>query len=130
MGQKNFKPRHQNNSLSRAFNPRQKILNMYDVAWEKYRARFLKINSDCYACGKKATEVDHLIPHQGDEKLFKKLDNHIPLCVSCHSTVTSKFDRYYRPGNPVTEKIKFLSRNRFPTDTWIPTKVKVLASYL
>lgn len=102
---------------------------MYDGAWEKYRRRFLEVNNECYSCGRPATVVDHLIPHQGDEVLFKKLDNHIPLCEICHNTVTTKFDRNYRPGNPVTEKIKWLSRNRMPGGEWNFKKVKVLARY-
>jgi 5-methylcytosine-specific restriction endonuclease McrA len=103
---------------------------MYDHAWEKYRARFLSINPECYACAKPANVCDHLIPHQGDEKLFRKLDNHIPLCFACHNTVTGLFDCKYRAGNPVTKKIAWLNRNRVPGDGGNPRRVKVLASYL
>ena len=103
---------------------------MYDRAWEAYRLKFLALNPECYACGKRATEVDHLTPHQGDEKLFKKTDNHIPLCESCHSTVTAKFDMKYRAGNPITDKIRWLNSRRTTTDTWSPKKVKVVPSYL
>jgi len=97
--------------------------------WRNYAAKFLAINKECYACGKPATVVDHLKPHKGDEFLFKKTDNHIPLCTSCHNTVTSKFDRYYRQGDSIENKIKWLSRLRGVTDGWFPKKVKVLPSY-
>lgn len=133
MGQRTFKPRHQTSSLSKAFNPlRQKSQAMYkSEAWIRYCDKFLAVNPECYACGKKATEVDHLIPHKGDELLFKKLDNHLPLCKSCHSTVTMKFDVRHRGIGVNLEKIKWLNHRRIPTDEWpLPRKVKVLASYL
>lgn len=102
---------------------------MYDRDWERYRARFLAINPECYACAKPAVVVDHLKPHQGDQQLFEKLDNHLPLCISCHNTVTTKFDRQYRAGNPITDKIKWLNRNRIPGDGGNPRRVKVLPNY-
>jgi 5-methylcytosine-specific restriction endonuclease McrA len=102
---------------------------MYDGGWERYRIRFLRVNPECYACAKKSVVVDHLVPHQGDERLFKKLDNHIPLCISCHNTVTAKFDRNYVAGSPITEKIKWLNQNRMPGDGGNPRRVKVLSSY-
>src|SRR6185369_5488186 len=126
MGQSSFVPRHRRNPTGKKFNGRAKIDAMYDKDWERYRGRFLAINSECYACGKPSQVVDHLKPHQGDVGLFEKLDNHIPLCISCHNTVTTKFDRYYRAGGSITEKIKWLSRNRFPRDDWSPKRVKVL----
>jgi 5-methylcytosine-specific restriction endonuclease McrA len=128
MAQRNFKPRHlKSPGTARKFNGRKHIDDMYDDAWNRYRQRFLAINPNCYACGKKAIVVDHLIPHQGDEKLFLKLDNHIPLCVRDHNTVTSLFDRKYVAGNPVTDKIKWLNDRRLHCENTI--RVKVLASY-
>lgn len=129
MGQRNFQPKHHRKTIGRSFNGRQAIEKLYDRRWKKYCARFLGINRECYACGKPANTVDHLIPHQGDVKLFEKLDNHIPLCEKCHNTVTSLFDRRYRAGNSVTPKIKWLNKNRMPTETWAPKRVKVLTEY-
>ncbi len=126
---KSFVPRHRKDNSTRRFNGRAKIDAMYDKDWERYRARFLAINKECYACGKPAQVVDHLIPHQGDIRLFEKCDNHIPLCIKDHNFVTTKFDRNYRAGNPVTDKILWLNRNRFPRDDWFPKKVKVLDRY-
>ncbi len=125
---KSFVPSHRKN-VGKKFNGRAKIDAMYDVTWEKYRARFLAINKECYACGKPSQVVDHLIPHLGNSGLFEKLDNHLPLCIPCHNTLTSKFDRYYRAGNSITPKIQWLSRNRFPRDDWNPKRVKVLDRY-
>ncbi len=124
MSQRNFQPKHRT-VTSRSFNGRRDIDRMYDTKWEEYRKRFLAVNPKCYACNEYAIVVDHLIPHKGDEKLFKKLDNHIQLCVKCHNTVTTKFDRDYRPGNPVTKKIEWLNRNR----TEVGARVKVLPYY-
>lgn len=87
------------------------------------------MNRECYACGSPATVVDHLIPHQGSNELFRKLDNHIPLCVYCHNTVTTKFDRYAKFGVLNQEKVKWLNAKRFPTEKWSPKKIKVLSYY-
>ncbi len=95
-----------------SFNGRANIDRMYDFKWEKYRERFLLVNFYCYSCGARATIVDHLIPHQGDEKLFKKLDNHIPLCKKCHDYITAKFDRYFRKGSPIIPKLTWIANNR------------------
>lgn len=128
MAQRNFAPKHRS-AVGRKFDGRKRINDMYDERWNAYRRRFLAINCECYACGKPATVVDHLKPHQGDEYLFKKTDNHIPLCVVCHNTVTAKFDMRYVAGNPITDKIQWLNRKRIPGGEWNPKKVKVLPSY-
>lgn len=128
MGQSNFVPKHRK-VTGRSFNGRRAIDKMYDADWEKYRGKFLAINNECYACGKPSQVVDHLIPHQGDQKLFEKLDNHIPLCIKCHNTATAKFDKNYRAGNPVTDKIQWLNSRRIPGDGHNPKRVKKLSSY-
>jgi hypothetical protein len=97
--------------------------------WRKYRERFLAENPECYACGEKATVVDHIIPFKGDRFLFEKLDNHLPLCEKDHNFVSMKFDFNYVPGDPVTKKIEWLNSRRYPTDKWTPKKVKVLPYY-
>lgn len=127
MGQRNFKPKH--GPVGRKFNPRKDIDEMYDKNWERYRARYLKVNTECYACGVPSQVVDHLIPHKGDPALFLKLDNHIPLCFVCHNTVTTKFDRNYKVGGVIDEKIKWLNLRRFPTEKWTPKRVKVMSYY-
>lgn len=71
----------------------------YDSRWRKARNRFLKVNPLCVKCkdqGKliKATVVDHIIPHRGDQKLFWDESNWQALCKSCHDTKTMTEDRY------------------------------------
>ncbi len=129
MAQKNFKPLHQKHKPNKVHDPlRQKTQAMYQTtAWQKYRTRFLQTNPECYACGAKATVVDHVTPHRGDENLFKQTDNHIPLCVEHHNKVTALFDKRRMP---VEKKIAWLNAQRHNgTTEWRPKRVKVLPSY-
>lgn len=65
----------------------------YDYRWRKARVRHLKQNPLCVHCLEKglivpANEVDHVIPHKGDKKLFWDKDNWQSLCKPCHSRKT------------------------------------------
>jgi 5-methylcytosine-specific restriction protein A len=124
---KNFLPKHSKNT-GRKLNSRRDIDRLYDNDWQRYRARFLAANSKCYACGAPAVVVDHLIPHKGDEILFRKLDNHIPMCYSDHNYVTTKFDRDYVRGSSIEAKVLWLNSRRVGGD-WKPQRVKVLRYY-
>lgn len=126
MAQRNFKPKHAS-STGRSFSHRKAWLLLYDVTWEKYRLKFLSVNSKCYSCGDTATVVDHLEPHQGDKAVFEKLDNHIPLCKRCHDTVTAKFDRHWSRGKSITPKISWFSSNRLIKG--LTFRIKVMPSY-
>lgn len=71
----------------------------YDNRWRIARNRFLKSNPLCVKCKKegkltKATVVDHIIPHRGEEKLFWDESNWQSLCKSCHDKKTMTEDRY------------------------------------
>lgn len=73
----------------------------YDSRWRKARYRFLKAHPLCEKCkeeGKlvKATVVDHIISHRGNEKLFWDESNWQPLCKSCHDKKTMTEDRYQK----------------------------------
>ena len=37
-----------------------------------------------------ATVVDHIVPHQGDMRLFWDTDNHQALCKPCHDSDKAK----------------------------------------
>lgn len=39
-----------------------------------------------------ATEVDHIVPHRGDERLFRDEKNLQSLCRPCHSRKTAVED--------------------------------------
>ena len=122
-----FKTLFQTSKANTKFDGQAHIKAMYDDRWAKYSKEFLTINQVCYSCGEKSEVTDHLTPAKGDEKLFKKLDNHIPLCAQCHNTITAKFDKKYRPGNSINQKLMWLYRNRLTNS--ITVRVKVLPKY-
>jgi len=73
----------------------RKNAELYDYQWYKAAKLFLSKNPLCVECQKHsiirpAKEVDHIIPHKGNYKLFWKHDNWQPLCKTCHSQKTNK----------------------------------------
>jgi 5-methylcytosine-specific restriction enzyme A len=67
----------------------------YNYKWQQFRKAFLFKNPLCNECRKTgkvtiATEVDHIIPHRGDTKLFWKTGNHQSLCKPHHSAKTAR----------------------------------------
>lgn len=70
---------------------------MYQTTrWRSYRRKFLAKNKYCYACGSEdeSMNLDHVRNHKGDSSIFHDTHNIIPLCRSCHSVVTSSFDKH------------------------------------
>lgn len=72
----------------------------YNSGWRKMRARFLQQpeNVFCVECMKRgvltrATVVDHIIPHRGDQELFWDQSNWQALCKSCHDRKTRTKDQ-------------------------------------
>ncbi len=70
----------------------------YGRAWQKASKQFLAANLLCVRCMaegryRKATVVDHIIPHRGDEKLFWDRENWQPLCKRCHDKKTWTEDK-------------------------------------
>lgn len=95
----------------------------YTNEWYRYRAKFLKQNPKCYACGSRdRLNVDHIIVHRKDQEKFWDIYNFIPLCHSCHSTVTANFDRH--EVQLVDDKIAWLQHQR--KINGIRTQVKVV----
>lgn len=71
----------------------------YDNRWRRARSKYLKEHPLCVKCmaeGKltKATVVDHIVPHRGNEDLFWDESNWQALCKSCHDKKTMTEDRY------------------------------------
>lgn len=61
--------------------------------WKQNRAMQLLLQPYCQECAKygirrRATDVDHIIPHRGDLALFNDTKNLQSLCHSCHSKKT------------------------------------------
>lgn len=70
----------------------------YTNAWDKARLAFLIKHPFCKMhlerqMHEPATEVDHIIPHKGDMRLFWDTDNWQSLCKSCHSKKTGWYDK-------------------------------------
>ena len=64
----------------------------YDHAWQRLRAKHIKLNPMCVRCGRLGMDVDHIIsirtaPH-------RRLDptNLQTLCHGCHSRITRLYD--------------------------------------
>lgn len=64
----------------------------YDARWRRFRLHFLAHNPMCQApgCPYPANEVDHVIPHRGDQVLFWDETNMQALCKACHSAKTAR----------------------------------------
>lgn len=67
----------------------------YNARWRRARRRYLMDNPLCVMCKEKgviqaATDVDHIIPHKGDQDLFWDESNWQALCASCHSRKTAR----------------------------------------
>lgn len=64
--------------------------NPYNYTWQQKRARYLAAHPFCVHCRSMglfvaATVVDHIIPHQGDQRLFWDRNNLQSLCSTCHN---------------------------------------------
>lgn len=69
----------------------------YGRRWREESKAYLASHPWCEEClrqGRRvpATEVDHRIPHKGDQRLFWARANWQGLCHSCHSIKTAKED--------------------------------------
>lgn len=67
----------------------------YGYRWQQARERFLRAHPLCCYCQREgrlaaASVVDHITPHQGDERLFWDEVNWQPLCKPCHDSVKAK----------------------------------------
>lgn len=65
----------------------------YGSRWQKVSKKFLQSHPLCVECMKngkytKATVVDHIVPHRGDQKLFWDQSNWQPMCKTCHDKKT------------------------------------------
>ena len=70
----------------------------YGRHWRKARRAYLGRHPLCVRCkaaGRTVTasEVDHIVPHRGEGKLFWDPTNWQPLCKSCHSCHKQREER-------------------------------------
>jgi len=69
----------------------------YNRSWQKARTAYLAAHPLCVMCQKegrytKATVVDHIIPHRGNQRLFWDTDNWQALCKRHHDQKTGNED--------------------------------------
>ncbi len=64
--------------------------------WRREKAEFLARYPMCAICGAKATVVDHIVPHRGNEELFWNRDNWQSLCALHHGAKTMHENNYFR----------------------------------
>lgn len=94
----------------------------YDADWEKFRWRFKHYNPECYACGSaERINVDHIQTRRAFPELAKEPTNFMPLCQSCHSTVTATFEMKNPPD--IEGKIVWINKKREMTGTTVRIKV-------
>lgn len=71
----------------------------YNKRWQRARQTYLANHPLCVECMKQgkyvmATDVDHIIPHRGNQNIFWDTENWQSLCHSCHSKKTNREDHY------------------------------------
>jgi 5-methylcytosine-specific restriction protein A len=69
----------------------------YTYRWQQYRLRYLARHPLCVECERQgiveaATDVDHVIPHKGNQRLFWDESNWQSLCSYHHNIKTAKED--------------------------------------
>lgn len=69
----------------------------YGSKWRRVSKSYLEAHPLCEECRKrgiytKATVVDHIVPHRGDQKLFWDQSNYQALCKKCHDRKTFNED--------------------------------------
>ena len=69
----------------------------YGGKWQRARIAFLKQRPLCVFCNAMgyttaAQVVDHILPHNGDQKLFWDRKNWQPLCKACHDGIKARIE--------------------------------------
>jgi 5-methylcytosine-specific restriction enzyme A len=72
----------------------------YDRRWKRVSREFLWRRPWCVGCLAigvkcKATLVDHIVPHQGDQSLFWNSTNWQPLCKWHHDSIKPELERMF-----------------------------------
>ena len=67
------------------------------------RERHLRASPLCVYCLRDnrvtaASVVDHIVPHRGDESLFKDPNNLQSLCKPCHDSLKAREEREHEAG--------------------------------
>lgn len=121
---KSYKPKRNKNAKKFELHSNKRETRQergYGKEWFAFRGRFLKQNKKCYACGSRENlHVDHLLNRKYYPDYAEEPTNFIPLCISCHSIVTGKFEK----GKPDLEgKRDWLKNKRLETGTQVVVKI-------
>ena len=62
-------------------------VRLYNLrAWRSASRAWRLLHPFCaMGCGRRSTQVDHVVAHMGDERLFWSSDNWQALCAACHA---------------------------------------------
>jgi 5-methylcytosine-specific restriction endonuclease McrA len=76
----------------------------------KARNNYLRVNHECLGCKAvglsiAADVVDHIIPHSGDQSLFRNPSNWQPACYWHHSSVKAALENLWRARKIQTEAL-------------------------
>lgn len=70
----------------------------YDAQWQKMRKVVMAQDPYCRSCKNRgivraATDIDHIIPHKGNDELRLSAKNLQPLCKQCHGEKSQRESR-------------------------------------
>ena len=116
-----------NRPRAREFNAKSHIDKLYKGEWQHYSKAFLRLNNKCICCGSPSQACDHVVAHKGNTELFWNRENHIPLCHSCHNTISAKFDK--RSPQDLQGKLRWIHmmRDKYELDDSVSIKVTPFA---
>ena len=79
--------------------PSRPWLKLYNTKeWYSLRTRQLRKEPLCKFCKDLGTItaaniVDHIVPHKGDQELFRNAENLQSLCKTCHDSVKQRIEK-------------------------------------
>lgn len=93
----------------------------YGYAWRKARDIFLREHPLCVMCQQhgrvtQAQVVDHIQPHQGNQRLFWDATNWQPLCKPHHSSTKQSLENRDAIFNLAAQHLKKDERPNFTPD--------------
>lgn len=86
-------------------------------AWKKARREFLSYFPVCVKCNaERATVIDHIKPHRGDERLFWDVGNWQAVCRKCHNRKTALQDSNFAGKRGIFKPRKDCGDDGLPVD--------------
>ena len=83
----------------------------YDARWHREAEQYRRHNPlciGCFALGRrvKADVVDHIIPHRGDQRLFRAVCNWQSACQWHHNAIKPELERLFLRGQLTAEALQ------------------------